>query len=171
MPNSVRSIVRFTTSALGGYSALQLFTRGALRLRRAPTRRLRRCASALFLETPFIFNGTLPCRSGFNRCTLGLTCCLGARLPGCGGYGYGQLAPPCQSPECSADAPLMGVSKLMNHWQIQRFKYRLPRFAMVTPAPDRKLGIDLIPTVRNSFEEPPIVGVLTFNFVARQHIR
>src|SRR5450755_5156185 len=38
-------------------------------------------------------------------------------------------------------------------------------------APDRELRIDLIPTVCDAFEQLPIIGILTFDFVARQHIR
>ena len=88
-------LVRFAAPALSGYSALQLFTRKALRLWSSPTRRLRRSVPMLFLETlPLFFGGAPPCRGGFDCFYLGRERRPLARIPGRAGDRYRQVGTP-----------------------------------------------------------------------------
>ena len=88
-------LVRFAAPALSGYSALQLFTRKALRLRSSPTRRLRRGVPMLFLETlPLFFGGATPCRGGFDCRHLGRERRPLARIPSRASHRYRQVGTP-----------------------------------------------------------------------------
>ena len=62
------------------------------------------------------------------------------------------------------------MRELVDQPQIQGFEYRMPRLNPLSATADREPWIDLVPTVRNAFEELAIVGIIAIDLVSRQHI-